>query len=92
MIRMAAGVFIVDDWPGDVWEETEATEEMEATEETSETEETENFCYFFCPMCLKEYRKETEPGNCHEIVCACGNLVLFGRASDRSGLVMYLLF
>ena len=87
MIRTAAGVFIVDDYPGEILQE--AIEETEATEAT---EETENTCYFFCPMCMKQYRKETDPGDHHEVFCECGNLVLFGRTSDKSGLVMFLLF
>lgn len=86
MMRTAAGVFIVDDWPGDIQQETNATNA------TNATEETENTCYFFCPMCLKEYRLDTEPGDHHEIFCECKNMVLFGRMSDKSGLVMFLLF
>ena len=82
MQRMASGVYLVDDYPG----------EIQAIQATQATEETENTCYFFCPMCLKEYSLETEPGNHHEVFCECNNLVLFGRTSDRSGLVMYLLF
>ena len=82
--RTGLGVYLVDDWPGEILEETE---------ETHETHETENSCWFFCPMCMKEFRLETEPGDHHEVFCeTCGNLVLFGRTRDMSGLVMFLLF
>ena len=83
MQRMASGVYLVDDYPGEVQDQTQ---EMDAISET------ENTCHFFCPMCMKEYCLETEPGDCHEIFCECNNLVLFGRTSDKSGLVMYLIF
>lgn len=84
MLRMASGVYLVDDYPGEV---------QDQTQETQETQETENTRYFFCPVCVKMYRCEIEAGGYHEVFCeSCCNLVLFHRAVDNSGVSMYLLF
>lgn len=83
IVRTGLGVYVVYDWPGEIQER----------DDRDDRDETENTCYFFCPMCLKEYRMETEPGESHEVFCeSCGNLVLFGRTRDKTGLVMFLLF